>query len=203
LNEFLALVMSVTPAIWQNNLNDSTMPPLHLLPAFADDDQFHVVVESPRGSTVKMKYRSDLGAMSISRPLPIGLRYPVDWGFIPSTSAPDGDPVDAAVYWDVASFPGVVIACRALAVLEVEQNSAGGRGRVRNDRIIALPVDARRQVELGPALLTARVRMELENFFIAAAALEGKDPKIVGWGKPEAALQLLRSSLVSSDESRS
>ena len=180
------------------------MPPLHLLPAFAAEDQFYVVVESPRGSALKMKYRADLGAMSISRPLPIGLSYPVDWGFVPSTTAPDGDPVDAAIYWDVASFPGVVIACRALAVLEVEQNSsAGGRGRVRNDRIIALPVDARRQVELGPALLTTRVRMELETFFIAAAALEGKDPTIIGWGTPEMALHLLRSSLVHPDASHS
>lgn len=177
------------------------MPALHLLPAFAAEDQFYVVVESPRGSAVKLKYRSDLGVMSISRPLPAGLRYPVDWGFVPSTAAPDGDPVDAAVYWDVSAFPGVVIPCRALAVLEVEQNSADGR--VRNDRIIALPVDARRQVELGAALLTPRVRMELEHFFLAAAALEGKDPKIVGWGKPETALQLLRSSLVHPDERRS
>jgi inorganic pyrophosphatase len=179
------------------------MPPLHLLPAFAAEDQFHVVVESPRGSAVKLKYRSDLGVMSISRPLPTGLCYPVDWGFVPSTAAPDGDPIDAAVYWDVATYPGVVILCRALAVLEVEQNSAGGRGRVRNDRIVALPVDARRQVELGSALLTTRVRKELEHFFIAAATLEGKDPKIVGWGRPETAVQLLRSSLVHRDERHS
>src|SRR5438045_9341193 len=112
------------------------MRPLHLLPTFAADDQFHVVVESPRGSAVKLKYRADFGAMSICRPLPLGLRYPVDWGFVPSTAAPDGDPVDAAVYWDVATFPGVVIVCRALALIEIEQNHADSRRRVRKHRIL-------------------------------------------------------------------
>jgi len=173
------------------------MAALHRLPTFAGDDRFHVVVESPRGSAVKLKYRPDLEVMSISRPLPAGLRYPIDWGFVPSTAAPDGDPVDAAVYWDVETFPGVVIVCRALAMIKVEQNRADGAGRARNDRIIALPVDARRQVELGSALLTARVRSELELFFVAAASLEGKDPRVLGWDGPEAALQLLHASRAS------
>jgi hypothetical protein len=38
------------------------------LPTFADADVFHVVVESPRGAAVKLKYNPSLGAMSISRP---------------------------------------------------------------------------------------------------------------------------------------
>lgn len=78
--------------------------PLDQLPAFAEGDVFHVVVESPRGSSIKLKYSRDLGAMTISRPLASGLVYPFDWGFVPSTHADDGDPVDAAVLWDVSSF---------------------------------------------------------------------------------------------------
>jgi inorganic pyrophosphatase len=171
------------------------MHALHQLPAFADADIFHVVVESPRGSRIKLKYRADLGAMSISRPLAMGLAYPCDWGFVPSTKGPDEDPVDAAVIWDVATFPGVVIPCRALGLVKVEQNHGGGKGRIRNDRILALPVDARREGELKSAMsLPARVRDELEHFFVAATALEGKDPRILGWAGPAAALDLLRSS---------
>jgi hypothetical protein len=58
---------------------------LSAIPAFASDDIFHVVVEAPRGATLKLKYEPKWEAMSVSRPLPIGLAYPFDWGFVPST----------------------------------------------------------------------------------------------------------------------
>jgi inorganic pyrophosphatase len=162
---------------------------LHKLKTFAGDDVFHVVVESPRGSVVKLKYSPDFGAMSISRPLVLGLAYPCDWGFVPSTEGPDGDPIDAAIWWDVTTFPGVVIPCRALAVVRVEQNHAGTGRRIRNDRVLAVPVVARREVAL-----TSRVRQEVEHFFMAATALEGKEARILGWDDGAAALELIRSS---------
>jgi inorganic pyrophosphatase len=171
-------------------------PALHRLPTFAQDDIFHVVVESPRGSTVKLKHDPEFDVFAISRPLPLGLAYPYDWGFVPSTLAPDGDPIDAAVYWDTATYPGVVIACRALAVIQIDQAVPDGSGnRRRNDRILAVPIEARRQMDLKSADdLPERVRHELELFFVTAAALEGKDPKVLGWGGAEAAVALLRSS---------
>jgi len=75
---------------------------LDSIPAFGDDGIVHLVVESPQGSALKLKYERAWNAMSISRPLPLGLVYPFDWGFIPSTLAPDGDPLDAMALWDVA-----------------------------------------------------------------------------------------------------
>jgi inorganic pyrophosphatase len=168
------------------------------IPAFASDDVYHVVIEAPRGSMLKLKYEPRWEAMSISRPLPLGVTFPFDWGFVPSTLAPDGDPLDALVMWDVPSYPGVVVPCRAIGVLQVEQNKTKGdtSQRVRNDRVLSMPVDARREQQTLTNVndLPDRVRQELETFTIASTALEGKDVRIVGWGDAATALALVRAS---------
>ena len=169
---------------------------LAALPTFATDETFHVVVETPRGSTLKLKYEATWQAMSISRPLPLGVVYPLDWGFVPSTQAADGDPLDAMLLWDVASYPGVVVPCRAIGVLQVEQNRTDheGSSRVRNDRILAVPLASRREADVKEvASLPGRIRQELEQFAVAATALEGKAIRIVGWGDAATALALVRT----------
>jgi len=171
---------------------------LAAIPALASDDIFHVIVEAPRGSTLKLKYEPQWEAMSVSRPLPAGVTFPFDWGFVPSTEASDGDPLDALLLWDVPSFPGVVVPCRAIGVLQVEQNRRKDdpSERIRNDRILSIPVEARREQSLTDALaLPGRVRQELETFTIAATALEGKDVRILGWGDATTALALVRDSV--------
>lgn len=170
------------------------MSDLAKVPAFSSDDLFHVVVECPRGSAVKWKYDPELGVMSISRPLPLGLSFPCDWGFVPSTKAADGDPLDAIVVWDVAGFPGVVMPCRALGVALVEQNGPKPGERVRNDRVVAVPEAFRRSLVNPIDAVAQRTRDELSNFFLAATAFEGKNPKILGWEGPETALRLIRES---------
>ena len=67
------------------------------------------------------------------------MTYPCDFGFVPSTEGPDGNPVDAAIWWDVSSYPGVGDPCRALAVVRVEQTARRSRAP-RNDRILAVPL---------------------------------------------------------------
>ena len=157
---------------------------LELLPSFAGHDIFHVVIESPRGSTLKLKYCAEWEAMGISRPLPAGLVFPFESGFVPSTRNADGDPLDVFVVWDVCSFPGVVLTCRALGVLKVEQNAVNfdSSRRIRNDRVIALPLETRREADwqtlddvpqrlrqewirspLLPARWTERTRLRLDG----------------------------------------
>lgn len=169
---------------------------LHKLPARNSDGSFLVVVESPRGSRVKLKFEPELGAFTVSRPLVFGLTYPFDWGFVPGTRAEDGDPLDAMIFWDVSSYPGVVIPCRALGVIRLEQNDKKG-GRERNDRLIAIPVDAPRVGDLESFHdLSVRERDELNHFFMSAVFFANKDPKILGWGTPEEAEALVDRSRV-------
>jgi inorganic pyrophosphatase len=137
--------------------------------------------------------------MGISRPLPAGLVFPFESGFVPSTRNADGDPLDVFVVWDVCSFPGVVLSCRALGVLKVEQNAVNfdASRRIRNDRVIALPIETRREVD-WQALedIPARVRQEWIQFTIASGALDGKDAAAIGWGARNEALSLIRSAAI-------
>jgi len=170
---------------------------LQKLQTFSDGDTFHVVIESPRGSSLKLKYVPDWEAMGISRPLPSGLVFPFDWGFIPSTCGPDGDPVDVFVVWDVAAFPGVVVACRAIGVLKAEQNAVNfdHSKRIRNDRLVAVPVEGRRERTVRKLDdIPERLRDEWIEFSIASAALDGKDMTPLGWGSAEDALALINAS---------
>lgn len=98
--------------------------------------------------------------------------------------------------WDVASFAGVVLRCHAIGVLYIEQNREKGdrSQRIHNDRVLAVPIEARRERGLSEAgELPQRVRQEIERFTIAAAALEGKDPEVTGWGDAAAAVALIKA----------
>lgn len=167
------------------------MADLARLPPRDQHGDLRVVIESPRGACVKLKYDTALGVVTVSRPLPLGLSYPYDWGFVPGTCAPDGDPVDALVYWDAVSFPGVVVPCRPIGVVRLEQDSRSN-GRVRNDRILAVPVKHPRGDDLRtPDDLAARVRDEIAQFFLSAIFFEPKNPALLGWGGPEEAGRLV------------
>jgi inorganic pyrophosphatase len=156
---------------------------------------FHVVVESPQGATVKLKYEPKLGAFTVSKPLVHGLRYPFDWGFVPSTEAPDGDPLDALVFWDQSTYPGVVLPCRALGVLKVDEKKKRGTGRQRNDRLLVVPIIAARAENLSSIKdLSRREREELEHFFTAAVAFADKDVRILGWEGAEAAERMIQET---------
>ena len=163
------------------------------IPARGQDGSLNVVVETPRGSTAKFKYDERDGVVRLSRPLPAGLSYPYDWGFVPSTRAADGDALDAMILWDGSSYPGVVIGSRCVGVLRVEQKDPESGGRQRNDRLFVVPVKARDddRAELGP-----RLQAQLEQFFTAAVAFEGKDVRLLGWGGAEEADALVRSTAV-------
>ena len=88
------------------------------LPTWADDGFVNAIVETPRGSTCKLDYDPELGAFTLAKPLMAGLSYPYDWGFVPSTKAEDGDPLDVLVIHDAQTFPGVVLRCRPVGILE-------------------------------------------------------------------------------------
>jgi inorganic pyrophosphatase len=164
------------------------------LPTYRDDGTVHAVVEAPKGSLVKLKYDLKLGAFTVSRALPLGLSYPFDWGFIPSTQAPDGDPLDVLILHEGSTYPGVVLPCRPLGVIEMEEDDEQG-GRERNDRVIVMPSWNDRLGQLERASdLPARLREEIEQFFLSTTFFSAKNPNVLGWKGPKRASSIIQES---------
>jgi inorganic pyrophosphatase len=161
------------------------------LPTWADDEHVFAVVETPSGSTCKLDFDAELRVFTLSKPLMVGLTYPYDWGFIPSTEAEDGDPLDVLIIHDSQTYPGVVLRCRPVGILEVEQRKKGKTER--NDRIFAVPDRSPLETDLRDIRrLPSRAHHELEQFFRATNALEDKELKFLGWHGPPRAFKTIR-----------
>jgi len=162
------------------------------LATFGEDESLRVVVETPKGSTVKLAYDVALRTFSVSRGFPMGISYPYDWGFIPGTRAADGDPVDALVLHSTSTFPGVVLPCKALGMVEVREDGKNGK-RETNNRVIAMPLWNDRLGDLERAKdLPKRIRQELEEFFLSTTFFTGKNAKIRGWKSASAIEAFIR-----------
>ena len=169
------------------------MPNFINLPPFTEDGDTLVVVETPRGSRAKFAYEATVDTFVLSKSLLTGLTYPYDWGFVPSTKADDGDPLDIMVIHDAATFPGIVLTCRIIGVLQIEQKSKGRAER--NDRLFAVPRRSHSEQGLRDVRdLSKSIKQEFEKFFIATDELEDKKLEIIGWKGPKIAIKAIKDS---------
>src|SRR5437763_15391103 len=67
-------------------------------------DIITAVIETPRGCRNKYTYDEDTGTFQLKKTLPEGMVFPYNFGFIPQTLAPDGDPADILVLMDEPAF---------------------------------------------------------------------------------------------------
>jgi len=143
-----------------------------------DAGNLRVVIETPKGSLAKIKYNPSFAAFELQRFVSAS-GYPYDWGFVPSTIAADGDPLDAMVIHDGHTWPGVVIPSLSIGLLKLVEAKAGETNTRRNDRLIAVPVASLRAgagIQLSP-----EIRLLLERFFVATGELARKRVSIEGW----------------------
>src|SRR5712691_11137694 len=102
----------------------------------------NAVVEIPSGSSNKYEYDVGLGVFRLDRVLYSPVHYPADYGFIPSTLAADGDPLDILIMISRPTFPGCLLESPPLKILEMvnergedEQVLAAAQHVPRYDRI--------------------------------------------------------------------
>src|SRR3954462_5904938 len=107
--------------------------PSRLPPLDADDSEtVPVVSETPKGSRNKYSFDAERKLFVLKRVLPVGMAFPYDFGFVPSTKAEDGDPVDVLVLMDEPAFAGCLVNCRAVGIIEAEQTMEEKKKKQRN-----------------------------------------------------------------------
>jgi inorganic pyrophosphatase len=152
-----------------------------------------VVIETPKGSRNKFAFNPDDRVFELKKVLPAGMAFPYDFGFVPSTEADDGDPVDVLVLMDEPAFPGCVLACRPIGVIEGEQGEK--KDKERNDRIVAVQEDAHSWADIKTIDdLGTEFCRELEEFFVNYHRLSGKEYRVLDVKGPAAARKLVKSS---------
>ena len=133
------------------------------------------------------------GIFALKKVLPAGMVFPYDFGFLPQTMAPDGDPIDVLVLMDEPAFPGCAVKARLIGVIEGEQ--VDGKKMVRNDRLVAVAEVNHMYANIRTLKdLPAKWVDEVQDFFVNYHGLEGKKYKILGRRGHEVARRLIKDA---------
>jgi len=162
---------------------------LHLPIGERCPDLVNAVVEVPRGVVNKYEYDKRLKVFRLDRTLYSPVHYPGDYGFIPSTLASDGDPLDVLVSVDNASFPGCFIEVRPVGVLEMFDQG------VRDEKVLAVVSNDPRYIEVSNYThIYTHILREIEHFFSIYKDLEGKRTKTIAWHSAEEGRRVISES---------
>ena len=157
-------------------------------------NRVNVVIEVPvGGEPVKYEFDKQSGAIWVDRILHTPMRYPTNYGFIPHTLSPDGDPLDALVVARSPFLPGSVVRVRPIAVLWLEDEAGV------DEKILTVPLDTTfpyyEKVETADDL-PAILRQQIEHFFTHYKDLEPEKWVRMGrWGGKDEARKVIAESI--------
>ena len=148
--------------------------------------EFNVIIEIPMNADpIKYEVDHETGALFVDRFMSTAMHYPCNYGYIPNTLSGDGDPVDVLVITPYPLLPGVVVPCRALGILKME-DEAGVDGKVLavpTTKILKMYENWKTVEDVNPMRLKA-----ISHFFEHYKDLEeGKWVKVLGWEGIDAA----------------
>lgn len=147
------------------------------------DYQLTCIVEIPKGSRNKYEYDPDIGAIKLDRFISASVVYPTDYGYVPKTLAPDGDPLDVLVCVSEPTFPGCFVTAKAVGLFKMADEKGP------DDHVVCVPCDDPGwnhfdDVDDLPKLL----RAEISHFFAVYKNLdEGRFSEVGGWAGRDAA----------------
>jgi len=156
--------------------------------------QCKAIIETPKGRRNKFDYDPKADLFALGGVLPEGMIFPFDFGFIPSTLADDGDPLDVMVLMDEPAHVGCLLDVRIIGVIEAQQTQ-DGKTEV-NDRLLAVAIhsysheDKSSIDDLSDSLLD-----QVEQFFVSYNKLRGKKFKLKGRGGPKKAIATIKAGI--------
>jgi inorganic pyrophosphatase len=151
--------------------------------------ELHCLIEIPKGSRNKYEWDPDLQAIKLNRFLFSSVVYPTDYGFITDTIGPHGDALDALVCVSAATFPGCLIAVRAVAVLRMTDEEG------QSDKLVCVPTDDPAWDEVEDLDdMPSQLRTEIQHFYSMYKQPEGKDVDVQGWGDRVAASEAIEAA---------
>jgi len=147
---------------------------------------FDALIEIPAGSRNKYEFDFELKKMRYDRMLFSAMKYPVDYGFIPETYAPDGDPLDVLLLITEPTFPGCIVEVKPIGIMYMVD------GGDADDKVLCVPVtdpvanEIKSLDQVNPHTLK-----EIEHFFEVYKDLEKKKVEVKGWGDAAEARQVI------------
>jgi inorganic pyrophosphatase len=176
----------------EDALPNTEWVPLSRLPIMdASTGDVNAVIETPKGSPNKYDYDEGCAGFRLAEVMPEGTTFLYDFGFVPSTLAEDGDPLDVLLFLDTPVVVGCVLTVRLIGVIEAKQRKKGDSW-IRNDRILAVATHAHTHQhvqtldDLRPGLVD-----EIEDFFRRYNEMKGTEFKPIDRGGPKKARKLL------------
>ncbi len=131
--------------------------------------EINVIIEIPRGSANKYEVDKDTGLIKLDRANYSTAPYPFDYGFAPQTLWDDNDPLDVVVLTTFPLHPGILVAVRPVAVIDMVDSGES------DYKIIAVPVEDKRWDDVQDlADLNKHNLKEFQHFFETYKALKGK-----------------------------
>ena len=168
----------------------------NVTPGAKAPQEFNVIIEIP----IKYEVDHESGALFVDRFMSTAMHYPCNYGYIPNTLSDDGDPVDVLVITPVPLISGVVVTCRALGMMKMEDEAGG------DNKLLAVPIDKilsiysqwQKPEDLNPLRIKT-----IQHFFEHYKDLEpGKWVKVQGWVGPEAAHKEIVDGMVAFEANR-
>jgi inorganic pyrophosphatase len=158
---------------------------------------FPAYIEIPAGSKLKYELDKPTGLLKVDRVLYSSVHYPSNYGFIPRTYCPDGDPLDVLVLCQEPVAPGTLLRARAIGVMRMLD---GGK---EDDKIIAVHIDDPDYKGFNDIRELPPHRMkELQRFFMDYKILEEKAVKVETPHGVEQARTILRDAIALYDREK-